>query len=132
MKHVFLAGCLILFGSTVAQAETFNRAVKRNVITIIGGFYGYNRMDCGDTGIPNVRITEQAQHGILTVRSATGVVPAGKDCAGTTMHLVQYVYTPAPNYTGSDEVTVSVPFLTDPWRGRAETNYDYTYRISVQ
>ncbi|MGO4704638.1 hypothetical protein AB4072_02530 [Microvirga sp. 2MCAF38] len=125
---VVLTGLTLLAGS--AFAETVDRTVKANTISVIGGFLGYEVDTCYPSQIPDVKVRQAPGNG--SIRIVPHEEALGKDsrCPGTKVRGLAYVYTPKKGFKGNDEVVFDVPWQstdTGP-----ETIWTYTYRIRVE
>jgi dienelactone hydrolase len=86
------------------------RSVPMNVATSLGGFYAVNP-DCSARGLPKVAITRVPAHGTAVVGAGTQhpAFPPGHPlvaCNAAVVPAVGVTYTPVPNYSGGDGLTI--------------------------
>src|SRR3954453_15866371 len=94
--HAFLACTFLLAGA--AQADTFDRTVKANSSTAVGGFFGYEINTCLPSAIPDVKIHQQAGNGNVEIRPHQTTMKKDSQCPGLAVRGVAYVYTPKKGF----------------------------------
>jgi hypothetical protein len=121
-------GIVLLAG--VANADTVERTVKANSSTAVGGFFGYEVNTCYPSGIPDVKIHQQAGNGTVEIRPHQAKLNKDARCPGLAVNGLAYVYTPKKGFKGMDEFSVDVPWSTNTHS--LPSVYTHTYRINVQ
>src|SRR3954452_18900834 len=93
------AGIVLLAGA--ANADTFDRSVKANTSTAVGGFLGYEVNTCYPSGVPDVKIHQPAGNGNVEIRPHQGKLNKDSRCPGLLVRGLAYVYTPKKGFKGS-------------------------------
>src|SRR4051794_13236141 len=123
-----ILGIVLVAGA--ANADTFDRTVKANTATAVGGFYGYETNTCYPSAIPDAKIHQPASNGNVEIRSHQGKLDKDSRCPGLMVRGLAYVYTPKKGFKGLDEFSVDVPWATNTQS--LPSVYTHTYRINVQ
>lgn len=113
-----------------ASGETFNIRAKSGAATVIGGTVAMSRDDCLAMAVSPTRVARPPAHGKVDIRAVQGRLPSGL-CVGAIARGLQFVYTPAKGYRGTDEVTIEyewTPYVDAASRS-VRTNL---YRITVE
>jgi hypothetical protein len=113
-----------------AAAETFDRTVKANARTAIGGFFGYEMETCYPSNIPDAKVRHAPANGQIAIVPHEQVLGADSRCPGRKVRGLAYIYTPKKGFKGLDEVAIDVPWSSTD--SGADTLWTYTYRIRVE
>ncbi|WP_157961383.1 hypothetical protein [Microvirga flavescens] len=113
-----------------AAAETFERTVKMNTPSAIGGFLGYEVDTCYAAAIPDVKVRQEPSNGSFRVIPHEQALSKDTRCAGKKVRGLAYVYTPKKGFKGLDEVQIDVPWHTTD--SGPQTVWTYTFRIRVE
>jgi hypothetical protein len=122
------AGLAVLVGS--ASAETYDRKVRANTASPIGGFAGYEEETCRPSVIPIVKVRQPPANGTIKIEPYTGPIGSKTRCSTSTLRGLVYIYTPKKGFKGADEVVIDVPWATND--SAPPIDFTYTYRITVE
>lgn len=128
-RSAFLLASLTLLTNPVA-AETFERTVKPNAASAIGGFFGYEVQPCYSSVIPDVKVKQAPANGNFQLVPFERTLGKDTNCVGKKVRGLAYVYTPKKGFTGADEVVLDIPWSSNDLG--LPTIYTSTYRIKVQ
>ena len=124
---LLIAGALL---AAPAAAETFDRTVKANARTAIGGFFGYEVETCYPSNIPDAKVRHAPANGQIAIVPHDQVLGTNSRCPGRKVRGLAYIYTPKKGFKGLDEVAIDVPWSSTD--SGADTLWTYTYRIRVE
>jgi hypothetical protein len=113
-----------------ASAETFDRTVKANARTAIGGFFGYEVDTCYPSNVPDARVRHAPANGQIDIVPHEQVLGTNNRCSGRKVRGLAYIYTPKKGFKGIDELAIDVPWSSTDTG--VETLWTYTYRIRVE
>lgn len=125
---VAFTGLAVLTGS--AFADTYDRKVKANTASPIGGFAGYEEETCRPSVIPVVKVRQSPANGTLKIEPYTGPIGSKIRCGSSPLRGLVYIYTPKKGFKGTDEVVIDVPWATND--SAPPVDFTYTYRITVE
>lgn len=128
LTAVIVAGLTCLAAS--ASAETYDRKVKPNAASPIGGFFGYEEGSCRPSVIPVARVRQAPTNGTLKIEEQILPPGTGYPCGSSKLRGLVYIYTPKKGFKGTDEVVIDVPWQTN--ESAPPIDFTYTYRITVE
>jgi hypothetical protein len=128
LSCALLAAFALTIGA--AGAETYDRTVKANTRTAVGGFLGYEVDTCYPSAIPDVKIRQAPSNGTVAIQPYESELGKHTRCPGRKVRGVAYVYTPKKGFKGADTFALDVPWATTDVS--LPTVYTHTYRINVE
>jgi hypothetical protein len=130
MHRILLAALSLSLAAAPALAETFDRTVKSNSRTALGGFFSFDSGTCYGADVPDAKTAQAPANGLLQIVPHEQVLNGQSQCAGSKVRGLAFVYTPRKGFKGSDEVVIELPWTAS--QGGVPVMRSYHYRIRVE
>ena len=102
---VFLAAAVTLFGSTTMADEPKELKTLKGKAVVVGEFLN-TPSDCSSKPIASVlpQLREKPSHGVVLMQIGVANVPATDRCPARKIPVIALVYSPSPDFIGTDFV----------------------------